>query len=670
MQWTFSGSSVFHVEIGWVDLEKERRAAKLIPATSDIQSYANRLARRVLLYALIPIVLIMSMMTAVFVERSTVGEQLSIIEAIQENLLTAVQIGDTFQITKLSSSLLRSRVLSGFRVSVGKTVVSNSGTFPVQLDERIAEPGLHFINRSLHSIQVRRIRQDSAGQEIVIESAKEIPLKSLVFLATVFAVGFGICAIALKSGLSKMATELSAPIRSLAEHVSRDVPSQLSSKSEVTFQFREIMEIWQRHLEFVGQTKVFLAEMSRLRVSEAIARTTQALAHDVRKPFSMFKMIIDMIECMDDPNEVKELLVESLPDVQQAMASVNGMIQDVLEVGSHSKPIREPACPESLIESALTEIFRVYPLSKVHFQYEFSHTHKLSVDILKINRVLSNIIGNAAQAMNFQGLMWFKTRELNQNNLIEFCIGNEGSFIPPESLPKLFDAFFTEGKKSGTGLGLAIARKVVQAHGGEIWCVSGKNDKFLKGYVEFFFTLPKDDVPIGTQSDLLPKDSQEILLTLEKFRIQNSNQGLKTDAEEIQLETEILQLLRKPVTILVLDDEAVYRNALLSLISKSENLKKLISIHAVQHSSDAIDFAQGMNPILAILDIDLGPGSISGLETAMELRKVGYLNRICIHSNRFFADDFKKAMEVGANSVLPKPMTRAHFLKAILEALS
>jgi CheY-like chemotaxis protein len=192
----------------------------------------------------------------------------------------------------------------------------------------------------------------------------------------------------------------------------------------------------------------------------------------------------------------------------------------------------------------------------------------------------------------------------------------------------------------------------------------------LKGYVEFFFTLPKDDVPIGTQSDLLPKDSQEILLTLEKFRIQNSNQGLKTDAEEIQLETEILQLLRKPVTILVLDDEAVYRNALLSLISKSENLKKLISIHAVQHSSDAIDFAQGMNPILAILDIDLGPGSISGLETAMELRKVGYLNRICIHSNRFFADDFKKAMEVGANSVLPKPMTRAHFLKAILEALS
>ena len=71
----------------------------------------------------------------------------------------------------------------------------------------------------------------------------------------------------------------------------------------------------------------------------AISRTTQSLAHDVRKPFSMFKMIIDAVDGEDDPIEAKQLLKESLPEVQQAMASVNGMISDVLEIGSESAPI-------------------------------------------------------------------------------------------------------------------------------------------------------------------------------------------------------------------------------------------------------------------------------------------------------------------------------------------
>jgi hypothetical protein len=54
----------------------------------------------------------------------------------------------------------------------------------------------------------------------------------------------------------------------------------------------------------------------------------------------------------------------------------------------------------------------------------------------------------------------------------------------------LFDAFFTNGKKSGTGLGLAIAHKLVTAHGGRIWCTSSVTPEHPEGKVEFFFTLP------------------------------------------------------------------------------------------------------------------------------------------------------------------------------------
>ena len=138
------------------------------------------------------------------------------------------------------------------------------------------------------------------------------------------------------------------------------------------------------------------------------------------------------------------------------------MIADVMEIGStSSQMIKEPVNPESLIEATLGEVFRVYPKSEVKIVYDLRHRHMVNVHIQKVGRVFSNIFGNALQAMNYKGSVWIKSREVD--GFIEFCLGNTGSFISEESIPELFEAFFTSGKQGGTGLGLAIAEKVVKA---------------------------------------------------------------------------------------------------------------------------------------------------------------------------------------------------------------
>lgn len=54
---------------------------------------------------------------------------------------------------------------------------------------------------------------------------------------------------------------------------------------------------------------------------------------------------------------------------------------------------------------------------------------------------------------------------------LEFCVRDNGSGVPEEVMPYLFDPFITT-KASGSGLGLALVAKIIGDHGGTIECES------------------------------------------------------------------------------------------------------------------------------------------------------------------------------------------------------
>jgi signal transduction histidine kinase len=107
-------------------------------------------------------------------------------------------------------------------------------------------------------------------------------------------------------------------------------------------------------------------------------------------------------------------------------------------------------------------------------------------DKVQLQQVILNLIINAVDAMSSIST---GSRELFISTAkgvggIVVTVRDSGPGLSPESVERLFDAFYTT-KADGMGMGLSICRSIVEAHGGRIWA----SREFGQG-ATFQFTLP------------------------------------------------------------------------------------------------------------------------------------------------------------------------------------
>ncbi|PSB00981.1 sensor histidine kinase [Merismopedia glauca] len=87
----------------------------------------------------------------------------------------------------------------------------------------------------------------------------------------------------------------------------------------------------------------------------------------------------------------------------------------------------------------------------------------------KLTQVWSNLIGNAIQAMNYQGELEIGVFLDGEDRHLVVTITDSGPGIPLELQEKVFQPFFTtKPYGEGTGLGLDIVKKIVLQHQGKI----------------------------------------------------------------------------------------------------------------------------------------------------------------------------------------------------------
>ena len=105
--------------------------------------------------------------------------------------------------------------------------------------------------------------------------------------------------------------------------------------------------------------------------------------------------------------------------------------------------------------------------NRITIQRELGQIPRIYCNVGQINQVLLNVLVNAAQAIEGEGVITISTRL--EGGHVHVAIRDTGGGIPPEHMAELFKPGFTTKKAgAGTGLGLSICAQIVEEHRGKI----------------------------------------------------------------------------------------------------------------------------------------------------------------------------------------------------------
>ncbi len=198
----------------------------------------------------------------------------------------------------------------------------------------------------------------------------------------------------------------------------------------------------------------------------SLGTLTSGVAHELNNPLNNISTSIQiLIEELHEasPEYREELLREA--EIQTDRA--RDIIRDLLDFSRdrHHKSVREHF--KSLVGKTV-ELVRAEVPGNIHIDLEVLEDLHVTVSPYRIQRVLMNLIVNAAHSMEKGGVISINAGKTDKNECF-LEVADTGNGIAPEIVPKIFDPFFTTKEVGrGTGLGLSVSHGIVEQHGGRI----------------------------------------------------------------------------------------------------------------------------------------------------------------------------------------------------------
>ncbi|MCC6525283.1 MAG: HAMP domain-containing protein [Polyangiaceae bacterium] len=220
-------------------------------------------------------------------------------------------------------------------------------------------------------------------------------------------------------------------------------------------------------LDVTEQRKLALRvhRAERLAVAGSVAA---GVVHTINNPLDGVTRALGLAESRltDNPEQARKMLALAREGTERIAAVTHRL----LVLARAEEPSEHTPVTLDAIVAQATEVVQL-KAQATGARVELALAPELpavSVDPHGITEVLVNLLMNAIDACGKGGTITVATR-LADAATVELSASDDGPGIAPEHLDRVFEPFFTTKEVGrGTGLGLSVARRIVEAHGGEI----------------------------------------------------------------------------------------------------------------------------------------------------------------------------------------------------------
>ena len=243
--------------------------------------------------------------------------------------------------------------------------------------------------------------------------------------------------------------------------------------------------------------KILKEEISERKISNKILEEfAYATSHNLKEPLRGISGYITFF-LEDYSDGLDEDGKSYLNQIEKRINKMNLLIDTLLEISHIGRQRINPInidINKLLIELLNSMKFIELPNKTSNSEYNFEDKFKNKIyiqklpivlgDPIQIRLVLKNIISNGLNFHKKDNLSIIKIKADSNKNYHTISITDNGIGIEKNYCKTIFQSFQKLNYSSCVGVGLALSKKIIDRHGGSIWCES----KINQGST-FYFTL-------------------------------------------------------------------------------------------------------------------------------------------------------------------------------------
>ena len=221
-------------------------------------------------------------------------------------------------------------------------------------------------------------------------------------------------------------------------------------------------------LEITQQKKAEQALMQSEKLA-VVGRLAASIAHEINNPPESVTNLLYLAERSDDPADTKTYVQMA----ERELRRVSVIANQTLRFHKQSSSPQEIS-GDQLIESVISMFQSRIVNSGVHVEERMRASRPVRCFEGEIRQVLSNLVGNAVDAMQPLGggrllLRDRVGRDWTTGRLgLVITVADTGGGIPASAANRIFEPFYTTKGISGTGLGLWVSSEIIHRHQGTL----------------------------------------------------------------------------------------------------------------------------------------------------------------------------------------------------------